>query len=72
MTEQELLAELQTLFECSHVKALGEPCDRNSGGWTTCLCAVMAAKAIKDPEKRLIKTLAGDITWLKKKDDHEN
>jgi hypothetical protein len=44
MTEAEHLKELQERSKCENVRTLGVPCDAESGGWWTCMCAVAAWK----------------------------
>jgi hypothetical protein len=44
MKFRDRLRAIQVQTQCNHVKELGVPCDRESGGWWTCGCAVMADK----------------------------
>jgi hypothetical protein len=48
------LKEVQEHYKCEHVQTLGVPCDIESGGWFTCMCAVAAwkrAALAPEPEK---------------------
>jgi hypothetical protein len=44
MTFREALKKIQTEYKCEHPIEIGRACDEDSGGWTTCGCAVMAMK----------------------------
>jgi hypothetical protein len=49
MTFREALTKAQTELSCSHYTKLGEACDADMAGWTTCGCAVMAMR-MKDAD----------------------
>lgn len=55
MKFRETLAKVQTENKCNHVEVIGEPCDRNSGGWWTCGCAVIADKMVSEFHNQQLK-----------------
>jgi hypothetical protein len=45
------LKKVQEQMKCEHVRVFGEACDRESGGWWTCGCAVIAWKIDNPSDK---------------------
>ena len=53
MKMKDTLAKFQREHQCEHVREFGDPCDLNSGGWWTCMCAVAADKIVREYQRGL-------------------
>jgi hypothetical protein len=53
MKMSDTLEKIQAQTKCEHPTKLGEPCDANSGGWWTCMCAVAADKMVREFQRGL-------------------